>query len=213
MVTRRQYIEIIRRQIYGGQPSNDASITVNLVNKWLDFAIGYAAKQNYKENLSLEGISYVNNSFYSIFKSLTVSKDEQFLWKVALPQVPIGVGAAEGVSTCVFKDAATGQISYPVVLLSENQKSFQKGRRQIPNKLIGYYSNKYIYVESTIQLSEYTATVTMVSGGLSTDLDSTLTVPDDYMPAIVEYLKQQLMFALTVPVDNANDGRDVNIDA
>lgn len=213
MVTRRQYIEMVRRQIYGGQPSNDAGITVSLVNKWLDIAIGAAAKQNYKENLALEGVSYINNSFYSTFKSIAATKDEQFLWKVTLPQIPLGLGATEGVSSCVFKDAATGQISYPVVLISENQKSFQKGRREIPNKLIGYAEGKYIYVMSTIQLSQYTATVTMVSGGTSTDLDSTLTIPDDYMPMVVEYLKQQLMFALSVPADQANDGRDVNPDA
>lgn len=209
-MTRKTYIELIRRQLYGGQPSDDATITVNLVNKWLDFAIGYAAKQNYKENLTLEGVSYVNNSFYSTFKGIAVTQDEQFLWKVTLPQIPLGIGATEGISTCIFKDADTGQISYPVVLLTENQRSYQRGMRPIPNKLLGYPQGKYLYVESTIQLSQYTATVTMISGGTSSDLDSTLTVPDDYMNIIVEFLKQQLMFALSVAVDDTNDGRDVN---
>lgn len=66
-MNRRTYIELIRRQIYGSQPSADAEITVGLVNKWLDIAIAAAAQQNYKGNIALEGISYVNNGFYTTF--------------------------------------------------------------------------------------------------------------------------------------------------
>ena len=92
-MTRRQYIEMIRRQIYGGQPSDDASITVNLVNKWLNFGVAAAARQSYVDTMKMEGIAYINNSFYTTFKNLTVSKDETFLWKIELPQIPLGIGS------------------------------------------------------------------------------------------------------------------------
>ena len=208
-MTRATLIELIRRQIYGGQPSDDADITVGLVNVWLNQAIALAAKQNYKENIAIDGISFVNNSFYTTFKGIAVTKDEQFVWKITLPQIPIGIGSTEGISTVVFKDPDTAQISYPVVLISENQRSFSKGMRTIPNKLIGYPQGGFVFVESTIQLSNYTATVTMISGGTSTDLTSTVNVPDDYMNVIVEYVKQQLMFQRSVPVDVTNDGADI----
>lgn len=212
-MNRLTYIEMVRRQIYGGQPSADATITVGLVNKWLDIAIAVAAKQNNKDNISIDGISYINNSFYTKFKGLAVTKDENFLWKVTLPQLPLGVGTSEGVSTLEFKDSATNEISYPAVLMSENQRSFSRGMRTIPNKVLAYSQGEYMYALSTLMLSDYTATITMVSGGNSNDLQSTINVPNDYFPIIVEYLKQQLMFALSVPVDNAIDGRDVNRDA
>jgi len=48
----------------------------------------------------------------------------------------------------------------------------------------------------------------MVSGGSSSDLSATITVPDDYMPTIIEYVKQQLMFERGVPSDQTNDGLD-----
>jgi len=207
-MTRRTYIELIRRQIYGSQPSNDAEITVNLVNKWLNIAIAAAAKQNNKDNLAIDGINYVNNSFYTIFKGLAVTNDENFLWKVTLPQLPLGIGTSEGISTLEFKDAETNQVSYPAVMMSENQRSFSRGMRAIPNKVLAYSQGGYIYALSTIQLSQYTASVTMISGGGSTDLSSTINVPDDYFPVIVEYLKQQLMFQRQVPVDATNDGLD-----
>lgn len=208
MPTRRQYIEQVRRQIYGSQPSNDAEITVQLVNQWLNQAIGYAAKSNYVDTLKLDGIAYVNNSFYTTFKTLAVTSNEQFLWRVTLPEIPVGIGYNQGVETLIFKDSSSNQLSYPVVWLSQNQRSYQRGMREIPNKLLAYPEGTYIYIMSTIMLSDYTAQVTMVSGGDSTDLDSILNVPPDYFNIMTEYLKTQLMFQRQVPVDSTNDGAD-----
>lgn len=207
-MNRLTYIEMIRRQIYGGQPSDDSSITVGLVNKWLNFAIGVAAKQNYKENIAIDGVEYINNSFYTRFKNLAVTKDENFLWKVELPQIPLGFGTSNGISTLEFKDADTNQISYPVVWLSQNQRSYQRGMRQIPNKLLAYSEGQNVYVLSTIQLSQYTATATMVSGGLDTDLTSTINVPDDYFSMVCEYIQKQLLLEKAQPKDVYNDGED-----
>lgn len=206
-LTREQYIEQIRRQIYGGFPQDDAEITVSLVNIWLDQAIAYAAQKCYQDNLKIEGIAFVNNGFYSTFKNISVTKDENFLWKAELPQIPPGIGSSEGISTVVFK-SSTNQISFPVILMSQNQRSFQRGMREIPNKLIGYQEGNYIYALSTIQLSQYTMTCTMISGGVSSDLDSVLNVPPDYLTFVTEYLKQQLGFERNQPVDAVSDGID-----
>jgi len=69
----------------------------------------------------LDGISYVNNSFYTTYKAIAITPDEQFTWKVTLPQIPVGIGANEGISTLIIKDT-NGQLSLPCVPLSENQK-------------------------------------------------------------------------------------------
>lgn len=209
LISRRQFIERHRRQIYGDQPSNDANMTVNLVNFWLSDAIAIAAKTNYKENISVDGITFVNNSFYTTYKSLAVSADEQFLWKVTLPEIPIGIGENFGCETLIFKDSESNQLSYPVVFISQNQRSYVRGMRLIPNKLLAYLEGQFVYIQSTLILSGYTAQATMISGGDSTDLDSTLNVPPDYYPVMVEYLKQQLMFQRSVPQDVTNDGSDV----
>lgn len=206
-MTRRAYIEQIRRLIYGAQPNDEANITIGLVNQWLNQAIGMAARKNYTDSAALDGIAYVNNSFYSTFKGLEAVKDENSLWKVELPHIPIALGTSEGVSTVVFKETG-GQVSYPLVWLSMNQLSIQRGMKEIPNKVLGYSEGKYIYAITTIQLSNYTASVTMVSGGISTNLDSELNVPDDYLPIITDYLKNQLIFQRNVPIDATNDGLD-----
>lgn len=205
---RRTFIERVRRLIYNGQPPADATITIGLVNNYLEDATAYAAQTNYKQNTAIDGISYVNNSFYTTFKNLTVVADEQFLWKVTLPHLPVGIGATEGISTLQFKDSSSNQISQPVVFISENQRSYYQNMRQIPNKLLAYPQGEFVYIISTIMLSAYTAMVTMISGGVSTDLDSTLNVPPDFFPIMMEYLQKQLLIEKAQPVDATIDGLD-----
>lgn len=206
-MTRHDLIEQIRRQIYNGQPSDDATITEGLVNQYIEEGIAVAAKQNYKENAAIEAVAYINNGFYTTFKGIAVTKDESFLWKVTLPEIPLGVGYSEGVSTMVFK-SSSGEVGIPVVWLSENQKSFIDTMRPIPNKILAYQEGIFVYAKSTILLSAYTVLVTMISGGDSTNLNSTLNVPPDYIPVIIEYVKAQLAFEKAQPQDVANDGRD-----
>ena len=59
-------------------------------------------------------------------------------------------------------------------------------------------------------LSQYTANVRMISGGDSTNLQSTLIIPDDYVPMMIEYIKAQLAFERSRPIDSSNDGIDNN---
>lgn len=208
---RRTYIERIRRLIYNGQPADDATITIGLVNNYLQDAIAYAVKQNNKESLAIDGVSYVNNSFYTTFKGLTVSSDEQFTWKIALPEIPIALGTNEGITMLQFKDAQSKQISQTVVWLTQAQKSYFQNMRPIPNKIMAVSEGKFVYVYTDILLDQYTANATMVSGGLSTDLDGELNVPADYFPVMTEYLLKILTTELNQPKDVTNDGQDFRI--
>lgn len=206
-MTRGTFIERTLRQIYGGQPSDDATVTINLVNTWLDDAIAAAAKQNYKDNYQIDGINYINNSFYTTFKSLAITADEQFTWKVTLPQIPVGIGANDGVSSMIIK-YETNTVSQPVIWITQDQRTYYQNMRVVPNKILAYSEGEFVYIISSLLMDLYTAQVTMVSGGDSSDLDSTLNVPPDYFPLMTEYIKQQLMFERNVPVDVTNDGQD-----
>lgn len=207
-MTRKAFIEAVRRQIYGGQPPSEASVTINLVNQYLQDAIGIAAKANYKDSIAIDGIAYINNSFYTTFKSLPIVEDEQFLWKVTLPHIPFGIGTSDGVPILLIKDNESRQLSNNVVWLSEAQRSFSKGMRTIPNSILAYSESKYIYIQSTLILQDYTAQVTMVSGGDPTSLDSELNVPADYIPLMRDYLYQKFMAQRMTPQDLVNDGTD-----
>ena len=207
-MTRNQFIEMALRQIYGSQPTDDSSITFNLVNLWLGQATAIAAKANYVDAIKLDGIGYVNNSFYTTYKGIAVTPDEQLTWKVSLPQIPVGIGRNEGINTLQFKNE-NGTLSYPCIPISANQKTYYQTMRKIPNKTLFYYEGNSIFALSTILLNQYTATVSMISGGDSTDLNSELNVPPDYYPNMVQYIKEQLMAERLMPQDLQNDGTDL----
>ena len=208
-MTRKTFIERILRQIYNGQPSDDSSITFNLVNQWLNDAIGVAAKKNYTDSIQMDGVAYVNNSFYTSYSSLTISQVDNTTFKFTLPQIPVALGKNEGIATLQFSNSRT-PTSFGAVPLSMNQVGYQDTLRPIQNKVVYWSQGQEVYMSTGIPLTAYKANVKMVSGGDSTDLNSTLIIPDDYVPIMVEYIKAQLAFERSRPIDTSNDGVDNN---
>ena len=207
-MTRYALIERILRQIYNGQPSDDSNITYNLVNQWLNDAIGLVVKKNYTENIQIDGVAYVNNSFYTTFTNIDINAEtvDTVTYSIDLPVIPYALGRNEGVAMLQFVgDKKTSQTAIP---LSMNQVAYIEQLRPIQNKILYWIEGKNIYVKSAIPLTQYKATLRLISGGDSADLNSTLIVPDDYMPMVVEYIKGQLAFEKSRPIDQSNDGVD-----
>jgi len=137
---------------------------------------------------------------------ITAETVDNVTYSVALPQIPFALGRNEGVATLqIVGDKKTSQTAIP---LSMNQVGYIENLRPIQNKILYWIEANKIYAKSTIPLTEYKATLRMVSGGDSTNLESTLIVPDDYVPVIVEYIKGQLAFERSRAIDTSNDGVD-----
>jgi hypothetical protein len=208
-MTRKTFIERILRQIYNGQPSDDSNITFNLVNQWLNDAIGVAAKKNYTDSIQMDGVAYVNNSFYTSYSGLTITSVNNTTFKFTLPQIPLALGKNEGLATLNFSNNNT-PTTFGAVPLSMNQVGYQDTLRPIQNKVVYWPQGQEVYMSTGIPLTAYKANVRMVSGGDSSDLNSTLIIPDDYVPVMVEYIKAQLAFERSRPIDTSNDGVDNN---
>lgn len=215
MATRRLIIQRALRQIYGGQPSDDSQITELLANAWLNDAVGAAAKANYIDSIKVDGIAAINNSFCTIFSGLAITAVDQYTYRVALPQIPVAIGKNQGLPSLRLQyetqQGFTGK-SLDCIPMTIDQVGINGNRRKIPNKYEYWYSGNYAYVITTGQELDlgYTAIATIVSGGDSSDLDSVLIIPDDYMYVIVEYFKAQLGFELNRPQDVSNNGADDN---
>jgi len=208
-MTRYAFCEMVLRAVYADQPNDDSNITVNLVNSWLNQAIGIAAQKNYKENGNIEGIQFVNNSFYTVFRNLSITVYEQFVYQIVLPQIPFGLGRNEGVGTLQFVDV-NGNVSDPAIPLSENQVGIFQSMRPIPNKTLYYSESINLYAITDLLLDiGYTAKVRMVSGGDFTDINSLLNVPDDYISIMMDFCIKMLRIERAQPKDLANDGEDV----
>lgn len=207
---RREFLERNIVQIYGGFPSDDAEITYDLLNSWLPDAISNAAKQCYVESIKLDGIAYVNNSFYTTFSGLAITTDDTSNqgYEIELPEIPVGLGRNEGIATLQFKDSS-GFVSLPAIPLSMNQIGYVDSMPIISNKILYWPEGKYLRMKSSLLMTSYTGVVKMISGGDSSDLNSELNVPPDYHAPMVEYLKQQMAFEKAQKPDVTNDGNDM----
>lgn len=206
MATRGYICERIQRQIYNNFASDDATITLNLINSYLNDAIGMAVKANYKESLQADGIGYVNNSFYATFKGIAITKNDDETYKLTLPQIPFAVGKNEGVATLQFKKDDT--VSATAIPISINQVGYAFNMRPIQNKIVYWTENQFAYVKTTLPLYLFTATVRLVSKGISDDLDAVINVPDDYTAMMADYIAKILLLQRRQPLDTANDGVD-----
>ena len=98
--------------------------------------------------------------------------------------------------------------SYDCIPLSRNQVGYFRQNKQPFNKILYYSEGTYLYAISQIPLDSYTANVSMISGGDSTNLNSTLNVPDDFLPVITAYVMKMLQIERNSPKDLMNDGQD-----
>ena len=80
--------------------------------------------------------------------------------------------------------------------------------RPMPDKVLYFIEGNVVKVLTPLLMSNYTASVTMVSGGDSANQNSELIVPDDAIPMIIDYVSKLLITERGMPQDNANDGVD-----
>lgn len=210
---RGAYLERISMQIYGEKPSDDAEITLNLINNYLNDGIGIAAKACYKEAIQLDGVAYINNGFYSTFSGIVISSDDtdNLCYKLTLPEVPTGIGRNEGLAEIRFKDPSSGFTSLPGIPVSINEWGYMDSMRPIANKLFVLQEGNLIRVKTSLILTEFTATAKLISGGVPSDLNAELILPPDYFPIITQYIREQLILERSIVPDGTNDGRDSNL--
>lgn len=208
---RGQFLESILMAVYGQKPSDDAEITYNLVNLYLSEGLGVATQAAYKGAIQLDGVGYVNNGFYSTFSGISISQDttDNLCYKLELPEIPVGIGNSMGLAEIRFKD--DGFTSLPGIPLSMNQWGYFDSMRPIANKILYLQEGKFVRAKTPLILTDFTATVKMVSGGVASDLNSELNVPPDFLPVVRQYIIEKLIAERAVPVDVYNDGSDNNL--
>lgn len=205
-MTRGELIEQVLRAVYGDQPRDDASITPNLVNLYINQGTAQAIRSQLKDSINVDGVTYINNAFYFTYKGLPISQEENLLWKVDLPQVPFGIGRNEGVANLRLKK--DGKTSIDAIPISIAQKGYHYTMKKIPNRMLFYTEGKEAYILSSVNLNTYTASVTMISTG-SNNPSTTVSIPDDYIPYVIDYVVKALVASRGLPKDNNNDGEDI----
>lgn len=197
----------IIRQIYGEKPSDDATITKNLVKTYLPEAIAQAVKTSAKENLQIEGIQYVNNSFYTTFKELQISPEGtiQGDYKCKLPSIPIALGRNEGIASVKLQDAV--RTSVPLYMMSADGIDYMDKMPKPKGTPCWNEGSTLFFRSPKLNIEDYTAVVRMVSGG-NMEMDSEINISDEWLPMISIYIRDALLASRKVQTDVSNDGLD-----
>jgi hypothetical protein len=205
-MTRRVLIEQIRRMLYGGPVTDDATVTEKEVNLYINEALAYMAKSNYTDSIKLDGVETVSDVFYLTFKNLAITRDtDTGYYSLDLPQVPVGLARGYGISTVTFP-TATGLAKSPIPI-SVRELDYMDSLKQPPSKIFYWPEGKKLWFKSYANLTGKNAIVRMVSTE-SANLDDELNVPQEYITDIINLVMNQLRPRKGAPQDSTNDGLD-----
>jgi hypothetical protein len=205
-MTRRVLIEQIRRLYYGGTPSDDANLTENEVNIYINQAIAYFAKVNYSDAINLDGIETVGDAFYSTFKNLAITKDNDTgYYSTTLPHPPLGLARGYGISTVTFP-VSTGLAKAPTPI-SPREVDYIEQIKLPPSKIFYWAEGNKLWFKSYTNLVGRFAIVRMITAENS-DKTAELNVPVEYISDIINWIMNQLRVRKGMPEDTTNDGLD-----
>lgn len=205
-MTRKVLIEQIRRLYYGGTPSDDANLTENEVNTYINQAIAYFAKVNYSDAINLDGIETVGDAFYSTFKNLPITKDNDTgYYSTTLPHPPLGLARGYGISTVTFP-VSTGLAKAPTPI-SPREVDYIEQVKLPPSKIFYWAEGNKLWFKSYTNLVGKFAIVRMITAENS-DKTAELNVPAEYISDIINWIMNQLRVRKGMPEDTTNDGLD-----
>lgn len=205
--TRRQYCELISRMLNGGFMSDDSTTSINLISLHLSGAIAAAAVKDMRSNIEIDGIATVGDAFYATTKGLAITKDSDTGWyKSTLPQPPVSI--SRGLDITSFKLIAQSGIKYSAYRVSPVEWDYMNELPIESNKVYFMVLSNGVIMQSRRNLTNDKAMVTMVSSqtNTGTGMDDTISLPDNYLPDIVQYMAGVFNIQLNIPIDNANDG-------
>lgn len=205
-MTRKVLIEQIRRMYYGGIPSDDANLTENEVNQYINQAIAYFAKVNYTESIKIDDIETVGDAFYSTFKNLAIVKDNDTgYYSTTLPHPPLGLSRGYGISTVTFP-VSTGLAKAPIPI-SPRELDYVDQVKTPPSKIFYWAEGKRLWFKSFTNLVGRAPIVRMVSTE-NDDLNAEVNVPQEYISDMINLVLTQLKIRKGTPEEVVNDGAD-----
>lgn len=206
-MTNRMLCELIQRTLAGGTASDDFEPKIEEIFRWLGPGIAYAAKVAYSDSVNIDGIEFVGDAFYTTFKNLALTKDEDTGWyTTTLPATPYGLSIGHDITNVALQ--GVGKVGLPALRVSQTQRAFFERLPMPENRLFYWVEGDELSIKTFGVLDGDTVRVTMASTS-STSLDGPAGCPEDYIPGIVDFIRKQYLPTLNLPKDLSNDGVNV----
>lgn len=204
--TRKNIIDRVRRLIYGGYPTDDAQITVNLVNSWLNDAIAAACVSSFWASYKVDQVGSVADGFYMTFSPFSLSKDSNTgYYNFTLPALPLSLPKSHSISN-VFVISGS-KVKTECSRIDQRELGLMFEVPLDSDEVYYWVEQQTLYLWSKRDISAYTAYVRMPYGSASTNtLTSIVNVPDDLVPQVIEYLVKAAGEQRRMPSVNQNEG-------
>lgn len=200
----RKLAEIIRIRLYGGQPSDDAPITLRQVAIEIVAEAAQAAKENFYENANVEAWNYVNDEYTTRYTGVTTATDSTTGLKYAtLPAPVVGLPKNRGIVKVYPGFGYKGDF---LKIAAKDVSIYTEGPT-IPKSVLYWLEGGKIYFYPCGLTVPSQVVVTMI-GQLGT-MSEELNVPAEALKLIEDRVVAKLQPMANTLIDNTNDNISV----
>lgn len=200
--TYQKLAEQIRTTFYGGQPSDDASLSLRYFAEMIAQEVALEAKMDAFQNSNAGETTYANDQFISVFNSLSIANtnDEKF---TLLPMTPAGLPKNQEIVSVRI----TGNNCIDCIPMGAKD-DFAQGLIGLPKGFVFYKveNGRIVYVTKN-PLIGGTVTIKMIGAVSATGniLDAVLNVPKSNEMAIIDRILARVRPTKGIPQDILND--------
>lgn len=209
---KRQLVEEIRTEAYGGMPPVDAKFSENYVLLRLNAKLAIKAKINAFDLTNLEGITYADDMFYIKFKGIEVKVDSDTGYHfIDLPAQPIGLPRQRSFSLYMPKNGDHGGRGDGLFKMIGSHEVSRLASLPSVNKVFCYVEDGKIFMVKPrkmrgLKIEKVSLNIASVDGGLDSDLNAPADMIDIVSRELVKELRDGI---LGMPQDLKNDGVEI----
>lgn len=206
--TRQQLIDRILRYYYDGIPDDQAEISTNEVDLYINDAIATVINKQATDEYNITGIMSVPEGYITTYTIPTPSlSDPTGFYYSTLPHPPLGLPGECGV-VGVYFGGSWGQ-SKPILHVKPQEVDYFAFMPMPPQAAFYWIENNKIYFWCRTDLTNISDTIYIrMASNIQADNSTALNVPPDAVELIFQDVIGKLLPRKNIKADNIIDGKE-----
>lgn len=206
--TRQQLIDRILRAYYNGIPTDDAEISNNEVDLYINDSITSVMNRQILEDYNISGIMSIPDGYITTYQLQSPAYDSNTgNYYTTIPHPPMGVPGTAGILGVYFS-GGLGQ-SKPVLYIKPSEMDYFQFMPKPPQAAFYWVEGNKIYFWCRTDLSQSPDLINIrMATNVQSGVNDVLSVPPDAVEQIFSLTLQKLLARKGVIQDVTNDGLD-----
>lgn len=204
--TRQQLIDRILRYYYNNIPSDDAVLSNNEVDLYINDAIAATMNKQMQENYEITGIMSVPEGYVTTYKLTAPTLDDTTgFYTQTLPHPPMG--KADGIVGVYFSGAKGA--SKPVLHVKPEEMDYFQFMPMPPQAAFYWVENATLYIKCNTDLSHTTDKINVrMASNVQSDANAVLNIPADAVNTVFNTVITTLLGRKNIKSDLIDDSAD-----